>query len=762
MNFNVTPVAMQLFPNPIVGYEQVQVRMTGMGQTSKGTVVYNFHTNKDKKYRTQPKTTGVELSDPVQERAFFSGSTVDKYGFSQGYSVITNDFHGKPIDVTLEDMNGNPISKSEYEYYELGEKIPMIDRVGMVKNENVAREFDIHMDSRFVYTESNFQMAGLTIGFTFPTFKVSIGPSYSQSSSKKGFYSHSLIKHINYSAIVKSITTSYLGSSNTAKNELYDKYSGEVVLSSLQDEYNDRLYNLVYPSHWAYPVLREIQADFPASSTGTIDMNGLLVTTFDLGEYHSPGDLIELTNGASTVEGYILSISSTLTGSTAYIIQPSGAAMNNFSGTIIFSLKKTNRNNRLGETMQSIVTKMPLSVTPDEAFSFPSNPVTDEIISGSAIKYKDKDNIAVCSPKPETARMNLFASGAKGDPVVETEFSWQSERKQVAHLHKTRFDASYLEFKPFYAMNTNHVWVSIDHGTHPLSGNGTTLLWRKNEIPTRFNATGMLVESRDPLGIFSSQMVVNNKLITNLPVAQAVNANLTDIAFDGFETYTYNGPASNGYFFKFEMNNANLLSNTVRHSGKTSLKLNATQSVQHATTIRNNCPLEEVQSTDFPAPYLDGSSCNCPPPVFNPNPGDYIVGAWVKQTGTGASVKVIFGSGSSASSVTCENVGPVIEGWQRVEATCTIPQGPVLLTLKLENESMDVAYFDDFRIHPFNAGMSSVVYDPVTFLPLATHDGYNYTTFYNYDENLQLVRVKVETIEGIKTVSETEFGLSTK
>jgi hypothetical protein len=54
--------------------------------------------------------------------------------------------------------------------------------------------------------------------------------------------------------------------------------------------------------------------------------------------------------------------------------------------------------------------------------------------------------------------------------------------------------------------------------------------------------------------------------------------------------------------------------------------------------------------------------------------------------------------------------------------------------------------------------MSTTVYDPVTLLPLATHDGNNFTTFYNYDENLNLVRVRVETIEGIKTVSESETG----
>jgi hypothetical protein len=56
------------------------------------------------------------------------------------------------------------------------------------------------------------------------------------------------------------------------------------------------------------------------------------------------------------------------------------------------------------------------------------------------------------------------------------------------------------------------------------------------------------------------------------------------------------------------------------------------------------------------------------------------------------------------------------------------------------------------------SSMSTIVYDPRTLLPIATHDDYNFTTFYNYDENLVLVRTRVETIEGIRTIMEVESG----
>lgn len=764
LNFNVMQLAQQLFPREVVGYENVHISMTGYGASNKGEVETNFHTNKEEKYKTIAIPTDIDKSQKINEKSFFTGQTVDLYSFSQGYSVITNDFHGKPIDITLKDAQGNTISQTQYEYYELGEKIPMIDRKGHVENESVAQEFDIHLDSRYIHDESKFKMAGLTVGFTWSLPpKISLSPFYTQNSRERGFYSLNLLKHINYSATVKKVKTTYMASANFASNLLYDKYSGSVILSSIEDEYNDELYNLIYPAHWAYPNLREIQTFYPTMSIGNLNSsNGLLTATYDLSEFYAPGDLIELTNGSSTSNGYILSIApGSSGGSSAYIVTPTGSIFNSFSGPVTFQIKSSSRTNRLVESMQSISTKKPVIVTSGTDFNFPTDNSSEEILESSAITYRDKNNISACSPKPDNQYINLFANGAKGDPVLETVFSWQSERKNETHNHKTRFDGAYLDFKPFYALDNYHVWTRIDKPNYPFSGNGTFQKWRKSEITTRFDRYGSPIEMRDIIGNYTSSISITNTKISDLPIARVTNANATDVVFDGFEVYTYY-PVVNSTYFTFQIPNSNSLVSTVRHSGKTSLKLTASQSASYTSTTVANCAFDEIPNTDLPAGYLDGRNCNCPPPLFNPNPGDYIFGAWVKQTGTGATVKVIVGTGGSASTYTAVKTGPVIEGWQRVEGTCTIPTAPIQVSLKLENGSSADAYFDDFRLHPFMSDMSTVVYDPASLIPLATHDQNNYTTFYNYDENLQLVRIKVETIEGIKTVSENEFGLYTK
>ena len=64
-------------------------------------------------------------------------------------------------------------------------------------------------------------------------------------------------------------------------------------------------------------------------------------------------------------------------------------------------------------------------------------------------------------------------------------------------------------------------------------------------------------------------------------------------------------------------------------------------------------------------------------------------------------------------------------------------------------------FIDDIRIHPFNANMKSYVFDSRTLRLSAELDENNYSSIYEYDEEGQLVRVKKETIQGIKTIKET-------
>jgi len=118
-------------------------------------------------------------------------------------------------------------------------------------------------------------------------------------------------------------------------------------------------------------------------------------------------------------------------------------------------------------------------------------------------------------------------------------------------------------------------------------------------------------------------------------------------------------------------------------------------------------------------------------------------------------------SGSGNSTVTLKPGGPIIDGWQKIEGAFDIPQSIYSLYLKFNNTTNKIAYFDDIRIHPFNANMKSYVYDPVNLRLVAELDANNYASFYEYDSEGTLIRTKAETKEGIKTINETRSAKQT-
>jgi len=137
--------------------------------------------------------------------------------------------------------------------------------------------------------------------------------------------------------------------------------------------------------------------------------------------------------------------------------------------------------------------------------------------------------------------------------------------------------------------------------------------------------------------------------------------------------------------------------------------------------------------------------------------------AWVKESCGDATTpcrdtsyshnKVVFTAAGNTN--TFYPSGPIVDGWQRYEGYLTITSLDSNMVVSFVNTSNNPVYFDDIRMHPFNADMKSYVYDPVSLRLVAELDANNYATFYEYDEEGTLVRTKAETREGIKTIKET-------
>lgn len=101
----------------------------------------------------------------------------------------------------------------------------------------------------------------------------------------------------------------------------------------------------------------------------------------------------------------------------------------------------------------------------------------------------------------------------------------------------------------------------------------------------------------------------------------------------------------------------------------------------------------------------------------------------------------------------------IIEGWQQFEAIFTVPENHTKIVFDFKAPADAVAYIDDLRIHPFNANMKSFVYDHITLRLASELDENNYASFYEYDDDGGLIRVKKETRLGIKTITETRSAV---
>jgi hypothetical protein len=152
-------------------------------------------------------------------------------------------------------------------------------------------------------------------------------------------------------------------------------------------------------------------------------------------------------------------------------------------------------------------------------------------------------------------------------------------------------------------------------------------------------------------------------------------------------------------------------------------------------------------------------------PTFSPVQGKKIVvSAWMKLDGedcnTAPALENTLRVGFNGSVTdTLVKTGMRIEGWQRYEKAISIPSNATSVFLSLKGSATKTVYIDDVRIQPFNSSMKSFAYDPVSLRLMAELDENNYASFYEYDNDGTLIRVKKETVKGIQTIKETRSAI---
>ncbi|MFB3389841.1 hypothetical protein [Flavobacterium sp. LAR06] len=159
---------------------------------------------------------------------------------------------------------------------------------------------------------------------------------------------------------------------------------------------------------------------------------------------------------------------------------------------------------------------------------------------------------------------------------------------------------------------------------------------------------------------------------------------------------------------------------------------------------------------------------------FQPIPNkEYMLSAWVKEETAiqlknyeDAVVNVVFFNNVNTNDIryrigteSFTAKGDIIDGWQRIVGKFLMPAETISIEIELENKNDGIpVYFDDIRIHPLDGSVKTFVYDDQTFTLMSELDENNYATFYEYDNEGGLVRIKKETSKGVKTIQETRSG----
>jgi hypothetical protein len=363
--------------------------------------------------------------------------------------------------------------------------------------------------------------------------------------------------------------------------------------------------------------------------------------------------------------------------------------------------------------------------------------------------------------------VNTYQYGITGDYRPLRSYVYYAQRKETNPLDTTtsiRRAGTIPNFEPFWTYNSDSGrWVpSLDSSR-----------WVWNSQTTLFNRKGFELENKDPLGRYNSGLYGYGLTV---PTAVTQNSRYQESAFEGFEDYGFvsnscDNTCSETRPFDFSAYSANI-SDSAAHTGLYSLRIPKGSSISLV-----NLPVAAAPDADNPvltdtigAGRLAGQKTTPTTvlPPFKPFAGKkMLVGAWVKEqdscnchTYTNNHLLVSFAlSGGGTSSVTLSTSGNMIEGWQRYEGIVTIPANATAMTVTMQASASSTTYFDDIRLHPFNGEMKSYVYNSVNLRLMAELDENNYATFYEYDDDGTLVRVKKETERGVMTIKETRSSL---
>jgi hypothetical protein len=359
-----------------------------------------------------------------------------------------------------------------------------------------------------------------------------------------------------------------------------------------------------------------------------------------------------------------------------------------------------------------------------------------------------------CPAIPNGTVLNPYTTGYLGNWLPWKQMTWLSDRSgqllpySATSIPDIRHNGHYATFHAFWVYNNGwNITTNTD--------------WVTSTTTSLYDQFSQELETKDALNRYSSARYGYK---STLPVAVGANMRQREIFYDGFDDYKFNNlcmdslPCQPDEFNIYKTLGSNYtarLDTNYSHSGNYSLKMNGDIALKTYVFDNEHAPGIYLTNNTFgeyyrrPDAWL-GLRGFCP--VTNRR---YIFSAWVRDgaassTSPGITLKL---NGNDVSLTK----KAAVEDWKLVEGILEIPAkvgtGDMAVVNVVLNGASGV-YIDDIRIFPYDGQLKTFSYDDKTLRLMAEMDENNYATFYEYDDEGSLIRVKKETERGIMTIKE--------
>lgn len=831
--YSEEPYGESYFPAANVGYSQIIVKTytpNSVTLSTAGIQRFEFYTAKD--FPISVSQTNLQcMVDPVPNvfALITSGfKQASSSCYSQGYLIELNDMHGKQkaistcpfVKGTVNDSLIANVEQAGYtsrvEYYyktkleggvrKLDNRVEVLLADGKAETKVLGQTYDFVIDQRRNHSKSiggganaQFMLGNITP----PIAGVSAFPSFD--CFEEDVKSVATTKIIYRTGVLESTKAYNNGSVITTTNLQYDPYTGQPLLTTVTNEFEQPVYHYNMPAYWYYPNMGSAADNYRATFFDTTRLaNGQpAFARYDM-IYDEP-------------QNYRIKFAS---GYAAQCWTASDSFLVPLPGTEIIRSRNSNQLSAMAAEIVSMRNAADLNNR-----RLPVLDAINRVQDTSCVKFEDcagetqwvrvmydqlKHHLYFVKGKPENWPCRIQIDNIPEYPhivfhnidlpvsVPLSQFIFKKSGDTV-NIYTSNPE---LLIESFIWNDPEGIFPECMDGVLQASATEYSSVW-----PYDYEDVNIDIDNQNYLGIPNIYRSLRaNLYVTERNQTGSHNQYATNSAYDGtfasFSPFYYGrGNANNMQNpwtwtaeitkyspFNFEIENVNALGiySSALYGYKNSL----------VTAVANNARYDEIGfdsfendpdilignkrghivcatssssviSTDFAHTgkhslytqnlkiYLDKKRSN-----LNLQAGKkYLFSCWVRRIECPTS-----GNLGDDYLVSYGNMAPIfikepkVECWQRIEVEFTYNGSN---TFELQPLSGREFYVDDIRITPADATCKTYVYSPQNYRLLAELDENHYATYYNYDEEGTLVQIKKETERGIMTVKTTRQHIKT-